>query len=244
MKTFSIYRWTPDKPEKPKMQQYDVDLDDCGPMILDALIKIKSDLDPTLAFRRACREGICGSCAMTIDGTNTLACLCKITESGTTKIYPLPHTYVIRDLIPDLTNFYEQYRAIEPWLQRSGSRPKKEYRQSIKDQQKLDGLYECILCSCCSNACPAYWWNGDKYLGPAALMQAYRWMIDSRDEAFEKRAKFLGDKYKLYKCHTILNCTKTCPKGLNPALAIAEAKLLVAGLKTRDKPEMDPMGSG
>jgi succinate dehydrogenase (ubiquinone) iron-sulfur subunit len=242
MKTFSIYRWDPDKPgDKPKMVEYKVDMNDCGPMVLDALIKIKNEIDPTLTFRRSCREGICGSCAMNITGANTLACICEIDEKAVTKIYPLPHMYVIKDLVPDMTNFYEQYRSIQPWLQRSdlGTMDKnKEYLQSINDRKKLDGLYECILCACCSTSCPAYWWNGDRYLGPAVLMQAYRWMIDTRDEAFDKRADFLKDKYKLYKCHTIMNCTKTCPKGLNPGYAIAEAKLLVAGLQDKGKPEM------
>ncbi|CAG0923300.1 unnamed protein product [Notodromas monacha] len=242
MKTFSIYRWNPDKPgDKPKMQNYEVDLNDCGPMVLDALIKIKNEMDPTLTFRRSCREGICGSCAMNIAGANTLACICEIDSKAATKIYPLPHMYVIKDLVPDMTNFYEQYRSIQPWLQRDDLKTMdstKEYLQSEGDRKKLDGLYECILCACCSTSCPAYWWNGDRYLGPAVLMQAYRWMIDSRDEAFEKRADFLKDKYKLYKCHTIMNCTKTCPKGLNPGYAIAEAKLLVAGLQEKSKPEM------
>merc|ERR1711973_710404 len=173
-KTFAIYRWDPEKPgDKPRMEEYKVDLNNCGPMVLDALIKIKNEIDPSLTFRRSCREGICGSCAMNIGGVNTLACISKIDDSGkATKIYPLPHMYVIKDLVPDMNNFYQQYRSIQPRLQNL---------QSVDDRSKLDGLYECILCACCSTSCPSYWWNGDKYLGPAVLMQAYRWMIDSRD---------------------------------------------------------------
>merc|ERR1711970_942154 len=164
-KTFAIYRWDPEKPgDKPRMEEYKVDLNNCGPMVLDALIKIKNEMDPSLTFRRSCREGICGSCAMNIGGVNTLACLSKIDANNkTTKIYPLPHMYVVKDLVPDMNNFYQQYM------------------QSVDDRAKLDGLYECILCACCSTSCPSYWWNGDRYLGPAVLMQAYRWIIDSRD---------------------------------------------------------------
>merc|ERR1712003_44140 len=182
-KTFAIYRWNPDKPgDKPKMQEYDVDLNTCGPMVLDALIKIKNEIDPTVTFRRSCREGICGSCAMNIGGVNTLACLSKIDANNkTTKIYPLPHMYVVKDLVPDMNNFYQQYRSIQPWLQAEEKEVKKaepqQNLQSVDDRAKLDGLYECILCACCSTSCPSYWWNGDKYLGPAVLMQAYRWII-------------------------------------------------------------------
>ncbi|XP_032457413.1 succinate dehydrogenase [ubiquinone] iron-sulfur subunit, mitochondrial isoform X1 [Nasonia vitripennis] len=233
VKTFSIYRWNPDVPEeKPYMQNYHVNLNKCGPMVLDALIKIKNEIDPTLTFRRSCREGICGSCAMNIDGTNTLACISSIDTSSnkTSKIYPLPHMYIIKDLVPDMNNFYSQYSSIKPWLQRkkgNDSGPK-QYLQSIEDRQKLDGLYECILCACCSTSCPSYWWNGDKYLGPAVLMQAYRWLIDSRDAAMVERLKKLKDPYSVYRCHTIMNCTRTCPKGLNPGRAIAEIKKLLA----------------
>uniref|UniRef100_A0A481SZV7 Succinate dehydrogenase [ubiquinone] iron-sulfur subunit, mitochondrial n=1 Tax=Eurycantha calcarata TaxID=93610 RepID=A0A481SZV7_9NEOP len=241
VKKFTIYRWNPDKPEeKPKMQEYGVDLNKCGPMVLDALIKIKNEVDPTLTFRRSCREGICGSCAMNIGGVNTLACISKIDSnlSKPTKIYPLPHMYVVKDLVPDMTNFYNQYKSIQPWLQRkheltSGSQ---QYLQSVEDRQKLDGLYECILCACCSTFCPSYWWNGDKYLGPAVLMQAYRWIIDSRDEATEKRLDMLRDPYSVYRCHTIMNCTRTCPKGLNPGKAIAEIKKLLSGIIKKDEP--------
>lgn len=231
-KTFKIYRWSPDTPsEKPKLQEYKVDLNECGPMVLDALIKIKNEQDPTLTFRRSCREGICGSCAMNIGGRNTLACLCRIDKnvSKDTKIYPLPHMYVVRDLVPDLTHFYKQYKSIQPYLQRdSVPEDGKENLQSITDRKKLDGLYECILCACCSTACPSYWWNQQEYLGPAVLMQAYRWLIDSRDQAQNIRRDMLENSMSMYRCHTIMNCTRTCPKGLNPGLAIAEIKKSLA----------------
>ncbi|KAF6721878.1 Succinate dehydrogenase [ubiquinone] iron-sulfur subunit, mitochondrial [Oryzias melastigma] len=233
MKTFQVYRWDPDQPgDKPRMQTYEVDLNTCGPMVLDALIKIKNEIDPTLTFRRSCREGICGSCAMNINGENTLACLNRINSNSSkpTKIYPLPHMYVVKDLVPDMSNFYAQYKSIEPYLKKKdeSQEGKTQYFQSVEDRQKLDGLYECILCACCSTSCPSYWWNGDKYLGPAVLMQAYRWMIDSRDEFTEERLSKLQDPFSLYRCHTIMNCTKTCPKGLNPGKAIAEIKKMMA----------------
>jgi succinate dehydrogenase / fumarate reductase, iron-sulfur subunit len=225
-KKLRIYRYDPDSEENPRMDTYEIDLEKCGPMVLDALIKIKNELDPTLTFRRSCREGICGSCAMNIDGTNTLACTKSIDEiSGDIKIYPLPHMSVIKDLIPDMTHFYAQYASIEPWLKTDTPVEKGQERlQSAEDREKLDGLYECILCACCSTSCPSYWWNGEKYLGPAILLQAYRWLADSRDEASGERLDALEDPFKLYRCHTIMNCTKTCPKGLNPAKAIAEIK--------------------
>lgn len=227
IKIFKIYRWNPELKEKPYVQSYPVDLNDCGPMVLDALIKIKNEQDPSLTFRRSCREGICGSCAMNIDGNNTLACLCAISSSSKpVQINPLPHMYVVRDLVPDLTNFYAQYKSIKPWLQTNipHDLSSGELLQSKENRKKLDGMYECILCACCSTACPSYWWNGDKYLGPAVLMQAYRWIQDSRDEKTKERMEFLDDAFKLYRCHTIMNCTKTCPKGLNPGRAIAEIK--------------------
>ena len=200
----------------------------CGPMVLDALIKIKSEIDPTLTFRRSCREGICGSCAMNIDGTNTLACLCGMDDiEGDIKVYPLPHTEVIKDLVPDLTHFYAQHAAIMPWLETETDRPETEWRLTIEDREKLDGLYECVMCACCSTSCPSYWWNSDVYMGPAALLNAYRWVVDSRDEAREKRLDELEDPFKLYRCHTIMNCTKTCPKGLNPAKAISSLKKMM-----------------
>ncbi|AMD21021.1 HEL260Cp [Eremothecium sinecaudum] len=231
LKTFKIYRWNPDTPsEKPYLKSYQVDLNKCGPMVLDALIKIKNEQDPTLTFRRSCREGICGSCAMNIGGRNTLACLCKIdqNENKQMKIYPLPHMYVVKDLVPDLTNFYKQYKSIKPFLQASKPKDGKENLQSIQNRQKLDGLYECILCACCSTSCPSYWWNNEQYLGPAVLMQAYRWMIDSRDQATEARKEMLQNSMSIYRCHTIMNCTRTCPKGLNPGRAIAEIKKSLA----------------
>ncbi|PQM61238.1 MAG: succinate dehydrogenase iron-sulfur subunit [Rhodobacteraceae bacterium] len=231
-KLFKIYRFDPDKTSNPRIDKFYVDLDNCGPMVLDALIKIKNEIDPTLTFRRSCREGICGSCSMNIDGTNTLACLSGIADvKNEIKIYPLPHLPVIKDLIPDLTNFYQQHSSIMPWLETKTSRPKKEWRQSIEDRKKLDGLYECVMCASCSTACPSYWWNDDKYLGPAALLNAYRWIIDSRDQATDQRLEELEDPFKLYRCHTIMNCTKTCPKGLNPAKAIAEIKKMMVERK-------------
>jgi len=228
-KIFSIYRWDPEKPgDKPRLQDFEINLDECGPMVLDALIKIKNEIDPTLTFRRSCREGICGSCSMNIDGLNTLACICKIEPSTKTKIYPLPHMYVVKDLVPDMTNFYEQYASIQPYLkQKKPNTSSKENYQSVEDRKKLDGLYECIMCASCTTSCPSYWWNGDKYLGPATLMQAYRWIIDSRDDYTEERLAQLDDHWSVYRCHTIMNCTKTCPKGLNPGKAIGEIKKML-----------------
>uniref|UniRef100_D5MTG1 Succinate dehydrogenase [ubiquinone] iron-sulfur subunit, mitochondrial n=2 Tax=Corynespora cassiicola TaxID=59586 RepID=D5MTG1_CORCC len=231
-KTFHIYRWNPDEPtSKPKMQTYTLDLNKTGPMMLDALIRIKNELDPTLTFRRSCREGICGSCAMNIDGVNTLACLCRIPTDTTkeSRIYPLPHMYIVKDLVPDMTLFYKQYRSVKPYLQRDTPAPDgREYRQSKEERKKLDGLYECILCACCSTSCPSYWWNQEEYLGPAVLLQSYRWIADSRDEKTAQRQDALNNSMSMYRCYTILNCSRTCPKGLNPALAIAEIKKSMA----------------
>jgi len=228
LKEFKIYRWNPDDKNNPQLDTFYVDLDNCGPMVLDGLIKIKNEIDPTLTFRRSCREGICGSCSMNIDGTNTLACTIGMDEvKGAVKIYPLPHLSVVKDLVPDLTNFYAQHRSIEPWLQTKTASPEDEWRQTRGDRQKLDGLYECILCACCSTSCPSYWWNEDRYLGPAILLQSYRWLVDSRDEATGERLDNLEDPFRLYRCHTIMNCSKACPKGLNPAKAIAEIKKLM-----------------
>jgi succinate dehydrogenase / fumarate reductase, iron-sulfur subunit len=225
---FKIYRWNPDDTQNPRIDTYFVDRSDCGPMVLDALIWIKSKIDPALTFRRSCREGICGSCAMNIDGTNTLACTKYMDDiKGAVKIYPLPHLPVVKDLVPDLTGFYVQHASIEPWLQTTTPPPEKEWLQTPQDREKLDGLYECILCACCSTSCPSYWWNGDRYLGPAVLLQAYRWLIDSRDEAAGERLDNVEDPFRLYRCHTIMNCAKACPKGLNPAKAIAEIKNLL-----------------
>jgi len=228
IKNFKIYRWNPDDGKNPRIDSFAIDLDTCGPMVLDALIKVKNEIDSTVTFRRSCREGICGSCAMNIDGTNTLACLKPIDEvEGEVKIYPLPHMPVVKDLVPDLSQAYAQYKAIKPWLQRQSAPPaEREQIQSVEERAKLDGLWECILCFCCSTSCPSYWWNGDRYLGPAILLQAYRWLADSRDEAKAERLAQLDDPFSLYRCHTIMNCTKTCPRGLNPAQAIGEIKKL------------------
>jgi succinate dehydrogenase / fumarate reductase iron-sulfur subunit len=221
-----IYRYNPDVSTNPRLDTYEVNLTSCGPMVLDALIKIKDEVDSTLTFRRSCREGICGSCAMNIDGTNTLACLKPIDEcNGDIKIYPLPHMPVVKDLVPDLSLAYAQYESIEPWIQtKSPTPPDKERLQSVEEREKLDGLWECILCYCCTTSCPSYWWNSDRFMGPATLLQSYRWIADSRDEATGERLDNLEDPFKLYRCHTIMNCTNTCPKGLNPAKAIAETK--------------------
>ena len=227
-KSFHVYRWNPDDGQTPVVDTFEVDLDRCGPMVLDALLKIKNEMDSTFTLRRSCREGICGSCAMNIDGTNTLACTKAIDEiPGDVKVYPLPHMPVIKDLVPDLTHFYAQYASIKPWLQTTTQPPNRERLQSKEDRAKLDGLYECILCACCSTSCPSYWWNGDRYLGPAILLQAYRWLVDSRDEFTGERLDNLEDPFRLYRCHTILNCTKTCPKGLNPGKSIAEIKKMM-----------------
>merc|ERR1712198_84575 len=228
VKTFKIYRWDPDVGSSPVMESYEVDLNKCGPMVLDALIYIKNEIDPTLTFRRSCREGICGSCAMNIDGVNNLACLAHVTEaSEVTKIWPLPHMYVVKDLVPDMTNFYAQDESIKG----------EQFYQSEEDRNKLDGLYECILCACCSTSCPSYWWNGDKYLGPAIIQQAYRWLIDSRDDYQAERLEKMNDAYSVFKCHAIMNCTKSCPKHLNPAWAIAEIKKMLTHHKTPSKLE-------
>jgi succinate dehydrogenase / fumarate reductase iron-sulfur subunit len=236
IKKLNIYRWDPEdldesgNPKNPRIDSYEIDLDKCGPMVLDAIIKIKDEIDSTLTFRRSCREGICGSCAMNIDGTNTLACTKSCSDvKGDINIYPLPHMEVVKDLVPNLNNFYAQYQSIKPWLQTDSTISKKSERlQSPEDREKLDGLYECILCACCSTSCPSYWWNSDKYLGPAVLLQAYRWIVDSRDEYTAERLDALEDPFKLYRCHTIMNCAKTCPKGLNPGKAIGKIKELLA----------------
>jgi len=238
-KTFSIYRWSPDdrdekgEPKNPRMDDVTIDLDQCGPMVLDALLYIKNEVDSSLTLRRSCREGICGSCAMNIDGTNTLACTKPIAEcKGDVKITPLPHMPVVKDLVPDLNHVYAQYAAIEPWLKTDSPPPNRERLQTQEDSDRLNGAdghgpAGCILCFCCSTSCPSYWWNGDRFLGPAVLLQAYRWIVDSRDEATGERLDALEDPFRLYRCHTIMNCTNTCPKGLNPAKAIAEIKKMM-----------------
>lgn len=238
-KTFKVYRWNPDDKGNPRLDEYTVDLDKHGPMVLDALIHIKDNIDSTLTFRRSCREGICGSCAMNIDGTNTLACTKAIDDvKGDVKITPLPHMPVVKDLVPDLSVPYKQYESIEPWLQAGDDEtaPERERLQAPEDSDRLNGHdghgpAACILCFCCSTSCPSYWWNGDKFLGPAILLQAWRWLTDSRDKAKKKRLDKLEDPFKLYRCHTIMNCTRTCPKGLNPAQGIAEIKKLLAKRK-------------
>ena len=226
VRVFKIYRYDPDVEANPRLDSFEVDLDQCGPMILDALLKIKNEIDSTLTFRRSCREGICGSCAMNIDGANTLACLKPIEDvKGEVCIYPLPHMPVVKDLIPDLSVPYGQLASVKPWMQsQTLPPPDGERLQSPQEREKLDGLWECILCFCCQTSCPSYWWNGDRYLGPAVLLQAARWIHDSRDEATGERLDELEDPFKLYRCHTIMNCTKTCPKGLNPAKAIGSIK--------------------
>jgi succinate dehydrogenase / fumarate reductase iron-sulfur subunit len=232
-KTFRIYRWDPDTGQNPRLDEYTIDLDRCGPMVLDAIIHIKNDIDSTLTFRRSCREGICGSCAMNIDGANTLACLKPIEDvKGDVKLTPLPHLPVMKDLVPDITHVTTQYAAMEPWLKTESPAPTRERLQSAADADLLNGEdgkgpAACILCFCCSTSCPSYWWNGDRFLGPAVLLQAYRWISDTRDEATGERLDALEDPFRLYRCHTIMNCTRTCPKGLNPAKAIAEIKKLM-----------------
>lgn len=232
-KTIKVYRYDPDSGDNPRTDEYTIDLNKCGPMVLDALIHIKNDIDPSLTFRRSCREGICGSCSMNIDGKNTLACTKAIDEcKGDVKISPLPHLPVLKDLVPDLTHMYAQYTSIEPWLKADSPAPSRERLQSADDAELMNGddgrgAAACILCFSCSTSCPSYWWNSDKFLGPAILLQAYRWLIDTRDEAKGERLDQLEDPFKLYRCHTIMNCTNTCPKGLNPAKAIGEIKKMM-----------------
>ena len=232
-KVLEIYRYDPDSTSNPRKDYFEIDIDECGPMVLDALIYIKSKIDSSLTFRRSCREGVCGSCSMNIDGTNTLACTKHIKDvKGNIKIYPLPHMKVIKDLVPDLSEAYKQYASVEPWLKSTKpSKSEKEQLQTPEERKKIDGAYECILCFCCSTSCPSYWWNGDQYLGPAALLQAYRWIADSRDESSQSRLESLKDSFKLYRCHTIMNCTKACPKGLNPAQAISRIKSSIANIE-------------
>jgi len=239
VKEIHIYRFEPEDAQNPRLDRYQIDLDQCGGKVLDAIIKIKDELDPTVTFRRSCREGVCGSCAMNINGKNTLACLAAIADyPAVISIYPLPHLKVIKDLVVDMTLIYQQYASIKPWLQQNNSEALRgakgsvasggrEQLQSIDERKQLDGVYECVMCACCSASCPSYWWNGDRYLGPAVLLQAYRWLVDSRDDQKDQRLDALDDAFKLYRCHTIMNCTDTCPKGLNPAKAIAEIKKML-----------------
>lgn len=236
LKEFHVYRYNPESQENPRIDVYSINMDTCGPMVLDALLKIKNEIDSTLTFRRSCREGVCGSCAMNIDGTNTLACIKPIEDiRGDVTIYPLPHMPVIKDLVPDLSHAYAQYASVEPWMQNEVvPEDGRERLQSPEEREKLDGLWECVLCFCCTTSCPSYWWSGDKYLGPATLLQAQRFIADSRDTKTEERLDKLDDPLKLYSCHTIMNCAKTCPKGLNPAEAIGEIKKAIV---TKDTPK-------
>jgi len=229
VRALRIYRFNPDSGENPRLDTFELDTRSCGPMVLDALIQIKAATDSTLTFRRSCREGICGSCAMNINGVNRLACTTPMQDlQGDIRIYPLPHMPVVKDLVPDLTHFYAQYAAVKPWLQtRTPAAPDRERLQSKEEQEKIDRPAACILCACCSTACPSYWWNSERFLGPAALLAAYRWIIDSRDEATGERLDELEDPFRLYRCHTIMNCTDVCPKDLNPARAIAEIKKML-----------------
>ena len=229
VKTFKVYRYDPEVDANPRWDTYDVAVDQCGPMVLDAILHIKNTVDPTLAIRRSCREGVCGSCAVNVGGRNTLACTHAWSDVPGKEITlsPLPHMPVIKDLVPDLSLFFAQYESIEPWLHTDTPEPQKEWVQTPEDRGLIDGLYECILCACCSTSCPSYWWNQEKYLGPAALLQAYRWLADSRDEARGERLDYLEDPFKLYRCHTIMNCAQVCPKGLNPAKAIASIKAML-----------------
>jgi len=230
LRKVNVYRWNPSDSKNPRIDTYEVDIDNCGSKVLDILNKIKNEIDPSLTYRRSCAHGVCGSCAMNVDGVNTLSCTKSYDEiDGEINIYPLPHLKVIKDLIGDLSMLYKQYESIEPWLKNNSQTEKgKEIYQSKEEREKLDGYYECIMCACCSTSCPSYWWNGEKYLGPAVLLQAYRWIIDSRDDEKKERLQKVADELKLYRCHTIMNCTNSCPKGLNPAKAIGAIKKMLA----------------
>lgn len=223
-----VYRANPETNENPHVDVFDIPKDECGSMVLDVLLKIKNDLDSSLTFRRSCREGVCGSCAMNVNGKNTLACTKSLAdyEGQTLKIYPLPHMNVVKDLVVDMTHFYAQYASIKPWLENSNS-PQREHLQTDTQRAALNELYDCVLCACCSTSCPSYWWNSERYLGPAVLLQTYRFIVDSRDEKTAERLDALDESFKLYRCHTIMNCVDTCPKGLNPAKAIAEIKKML-----------------
>jgi len=225
IRVINVYRWSGEENTPPQIDRFEIDVKKAGTMVLDILNQIKAELDPSLTFRKSCREGVCGSCAMNIDGVNTLACQKNIEEcSDVINIYPLPHMKVLKDLVVDLKKAFEQFKSIKPWLSKKTPNNKKENYQSIEDRDKLDGMWECVMCFSCSTSCPSYWWNEDKYLGPAVLLQANRWIQDSRDEEKKERLKELDDSFKLYRCHSIMNCTNSCPKGLNPAKAIAEIK--------------------
>ncbi|NYT59144.1 succinate dehydrogenase iron-sulfur subunit [Alcaligenaceae bacterium] len=226
---FEIYRYDPDKDERPYMQKLEVELQPTDKMLLDAIIRIKNDVDDSLALRRSCREGVCGSDAMNINGKNGLACTTNLLElKEPIVLKPLPGLPVVRDLIVDMTHFFNQYHSIKPFLINDQPPPEKERLQTPEAREELDGLYECILCACCSTACPSFWWNPDKFVGPAGLLQAYRFIADSRDEATGERLDNLEDPYRLFRCHTIMNCADVCPKGLNPSLAIGKIKEMLA----------------
>ncbi|MGN7103807.1 succinate dehydrogenase/fumarate reductase iron-sulfur subunit [Ralstonia holmesii] len=227
-RVFEVYRYDPDSDVQPYMQAFDVELKPDERMLLDVLIRLKAQ-DQTLSFRRSCREGVCGSDAMNINGKNGLACTTNLNELPRHIVLrPLPGLPVIRDLIVDMTDFFKQYHSIKPYLINDTAPPERERLQSPQERDQLDGLYECILCACCSSACPSYWWNPDKYVGPAGLLQAYRFLVDSRDEATAARLDNLNDPYRLFRCRTIMNCTNVCPKGLNPAKAISEIRNMLA----------------
>lgn len=243
MKRFDIYRANPNDPsDRPKYVSYYIDMTKCGPMFLDALIKIKDEIDPTLSFRRSCREGICGSCAMNIDGRHHLACICPINKENTEKstISPLMFMFVLKDLVVDMSHFYAQYKSIDPYLKRKTPKEpgQREFLQSVEDRKLLDGLYECVLCACCQSTCPSYWWHPQDYLGPAVLMQAYRWVIDSRDEFTDERLEKLGGDMKLGECYQIGMCSLTCPKGLDPRRALEHLKHLYLEYKDRKEAEL------
>ncbi|AEP36779.1 Succinate dehydrogenase iron-sulfur protein [Taylorella asinigenitalis MCE3] len=222
---FEIYRYDPDKDERPYMQKLDVELGPNDKMLLDALVRIKNDVDDSLSIRRSCREGVCGSDAMNINGKNGLACITNLRDlKEPIVLRPLPGLPVIRDLIVDMTSFFNQYHSVKPYLINEDHPPEKERLQSPEAREELDGLYECILCACCSTSCPSFWWNPDKFVGPAGLLQAYRFLADSRDQATSERLDNLEDPYRLFRCHTIMNCVDVCPKGLNPSKAISKIK--------------------
>ncbi|WP_028358250.1 succinate dehydrogenase iron-sulfur subunit [Brackiella oedipodis] len=222
---FEIYRYDPDKDEKPYMQSYDVELGPHDKMLLDAIVRIQTDYDDSLSLRRSCREGVCGSDAMNINGKNGLACITNLRDlKEPVRLRPLPGLPVIRDLVVDMTQFYNQYHSVRPYLINDVPPPEKERLQSPEAREELNGLYECILCACCSTSCPSFWWNPDKFVGPAGLLQAYRFLADSRDTATKERLDNLEDPYRLFRCHTIMNCVDVCPKGLNPTKAIGKIK--------------------
>ncbi|HET7524484.1 MAG TPA: succinate dehydrogenase iron-sulfur subunit [Burkholderiaceae bacterium] len=227
MRRFQIYRYDPERDAPPHLQAYDLEVGGDERMLLDALIRLKA-IDPSLSFRRSCREGVCGSDAMNINGKNGLACVTNLRSLPSEVVLkPLPGLPVIRDLIVDMTGFFKQYHSIKPWLVNDDPPPERERLQSPEARDELDGLYECILCACCSSACPSFWWNPDKYVGPAGLLQAYRFLVDSRDQATGARLDDLHDPYRLFRCRTIINCTDVCPKGLNPARAIGQIKTMM-----------------